>query len=149
MISLAALKPQEIEVKIMGLTENGEAVVIPMMTLSYLQWQEATVGLTPPVIPMRRTVPDSSKPPVDVPNPDDPKYQRDKIEYDNAVKCRRVAKGLEGAGMTDLQGKTLDEQIKEVQLIDAGVLNVLYSTLEGLALRRTGAWFQRKPEPLP
>jgi hypothetical protein len=145
-ISLASLKPQAVDVKVMG---NGEPLTIPALPLSYIQWQNATIGLTPPKIRTKRIVPDISKAPVDVPDPDNPDYQRDDIEYKNAIKLRRIAMALAGAGMPELQDKTLDEQVELIRDMDAGIMNALYIVLEGLATKRMGAWFRRSPGQTP
>jgi hypothetical protein len=144
MISLAALKPQIVDIRISGF---GEPVTIPALPLTYVEWQNAAIGLIPPKPNKVRLAPaDKTQPPIDALDYGDLEYQRLDTEYKNEVAMRRCAVAMAGAGIPELQGKSLDDQAELVRGVDAGVLKAYYQVLEGLAQRRSGSWFRREPQ---
>lgn len=146
MISLAALKPQILDARITG---YGEPLTIPVLPLSYVQWQNAVIGLTPPSAQMKRLVVDVNKPPVDALDYNDYGYQSALTKYNNELALRRIATALAGGGLAELQELELAEQVELIRDMDAGILNALYRLLEGMALKRQGAWFRPEQRELP
>lgn len=144
MISLAAIMPQILDAKIIG---YGEPITIPFLPLSYIQWQNAAIGLTAPQAKQRNFVVDAGKPVVAALDYNDKEYRIALINYDNALKLRRIAIALAGGGMEELQGQSLDEQVALIEGMDMGILNALYDLLEGMARKRSAAWFRRDQSP--
>lgn len=133
----------------------GEPLVVSVKALSYIQWQNATIGITPPVAEKKRMVVTKSEPPVEAIDYNDLEYIRKKMAYENELRLRRVAMALTGANaeVERTDGSTLcfndlsfEEQVEEVRQMDAGVLNAIYATLEGMATRRVGAYFRPNAE---
>jgi hypothetical protein len=144
MISLSSLQPQIVDIRVTG---YGNPIVIPVMPLSYVQWQNAAIGLfAPKAKPVRLAPADKTQPPVDALDYGDLEYQRLDTEYKNELALRRCAMALAGAGMKELEGKELDEQAKLLSGMDAGILRALYGQLEGMAMRRNASWFRREPQ---
>lgn len=140
-LSLQNLKPQIINIRIVGAGLPVDE--IPVLPLSYIQWQNATLGIKLPEAQNRKILVDVNKPPVEALDYSSLEYQAKVTEYNNEVALRRIAIALAGGGFAELQGLTLDEQVELIRDMDSGLLNAIYKVLDGMATKRIGSPFRR------
>lgn len=146
LLSLADLKPNLVYVTVEW--EKNNVVTIPILPLSYAQWQNAAIGVTFPTVKTIRVMKDSGL--TDVENYNDPDYQRQMNEANATINLRRVAMGLAGGGgIPELDGHTLDEQVEMIRDLHAGIYRVVYDALQSAALRMRPNIFQGGQESLP
>ena len=138
--SLSALKPQVLNVRIQGEGQE-EDIVFPIRPLTYTEWNNVLVGVDfpAPPAPLRKLVDGKLQ---DVPDLNNPAYQKAVAESNAKIQFRRLAIALEGSGVEELKGLSLDEQVEQLRDIDIGIVNALYAFLERMAHRKRAARFQ-------
>ncbi len=135
--SLKKLKPQIIDVRIQG---AGEDIVIPLRPLTYVEWNNAAIGVEIPRAPMVRKMSNGKN--QDVEDSNDPKFQEAFINAHNTINFRRLAVALEGGGAKELKGKSLDEQVELLREMDTGITNALIEFLSRAARSKRAERFQ-------
>ena len=138
--SLDSLKPKIVNIEIPA---YGETHVIPVMPLSYTQYQNAIIGVDRPD-PSDYTVRklNSAGKMEDVLDAGNPEYLQELNTYTETIQMRRLAIALAGGGVEELQDKTLDEQVAIVREMDAGITGALIRWLEGEARHKLASRFQ-------
>ena len=138
-LSLATLQARPIEVEVFDNFGNSLAKV-PLMTLSYTQWHNATLMVAPPAKFKRMELGQEK---VDVSNT--PEYRQKMIEYVEEINLRRLVMALVGGGgFTELDKLDVDAQVEAVRNLDVGIMNGLNKFLQGVALRTSADVFRPK-----
>lgn len=137
--SLSALQPKIVDIQIEA---YGEKHLIPIMPLTYTEWHNVTLS---------------------VPRPNDDDFKEDTLvggkiqstinrqsaeyikaynDYVAELQMRRLALALTRGGVTELQGKPIEEQVAELKGMDAGITKALITWLEREANHKQAARFQ-------
>lgn len=141
-LSLSTLQARPIEVEVFDNFGNSLAKV-PLMTLSYTQWHNATLMVTPPAKSKRLEL---GKEKVDITHTSE--YRQKLVEYNQEINLRRLVMALVGGGgFPELNKLDADEQVEAIRNLDVGIMNGLSQFLQGVALRTSADVFRPKPVP--
>lgn len=141
-LTLKHLMPQIVDVKIQS-EMLPEPVIVSIVPLSYAEYQDCAIGVDIPSVPTKTVMRDNKK--QEVPDLNDPDYQRAYSEANTTIALRRVGLALSKAGYDELKGKSQDEQVAILREMDTGVVNALTEVLASLARRKRGEVFRTKP----
>jgi len=108
-------------------TSYGKAIDVPMLMLSWEQWEQIGRDVPPPAVPLTKAAA-SGKPEDMLPNPQDAVYLERKAAADDERTARRLLAALEGGGMT-VPGNTVREKTAAIKSMDAGLLTALVGVL--------------------
>lgn len=130
MVLFDALKPEVVDAKIT--TSYGKVITVPVLTLSWEQWENIGRQVPEPEVPRTKIAP-SGKPEDMLPNPKDEAYLEAVSEAGNRRILLRMLAAIEGGGMV-VPGNTTDEKLAELKAIDSG----MFQALIGVIMRAWG-----------
>ena len=138
-LSLDLLKPRAVRVEIFD--NYGHSIgVVPMKTLSYTEWNNAALMVSPPSKSKRLEIGEA---PVDITHT--PEYRQKIIAYNEEITLRRIALALAGGGaFPEMDSIGIDEQVNIIRGFDTGIINGLTQFLSGVALRTSADIFRPK-----
>lgn len=137
-LSLDILKPRSTRVEIFD-NYGHSLAVLPVKTLSFTQWNNAALMVS---VPKRTKRVEIGQPEVDISHT--PEYREKVAQYNEEITLRRIAIALEDA-FPELQGLSLDDQVKTLRELDTGIINGLAKFLQGVALQTSADIFRAKP----
>lgn len=120
-----ALKPEVVDAQIT--TSYGKTITVPVLTLSWEQWENIGRQVPEPEIPRTKIAP-SGKPEDMLPNPKDEAYLAAVNEAGNRRILLRMLAAIEGGGMV-VPGSTTDEKLAALKAIDSGVFQALIGVI--------------------
>lgn len=125
-----SLKPEVVDAQIT--TSYGKTITVPLLLLSWDQWENIGRQVPEPEVPRTKLGP-SGKPEDMLPNPKDEAYLAAVSKASDKRVLLRLLAAMEGGG-TVVPGNTTDEKLNALKALDSGV----FQALVGVIMRAWG-----------